>query len=221
MHIMHTFFSLKWFFFYTTVIKAGEMSRCRRRSLRLVRITHSLTRSLRASNSLTLCCRFHSANLTCCQCLQRLLPKTSEQLHAGPLCANESSSAFPLVAPLTPLTSLNYHSFSLFFSPVCSGILLQMQPQFTVINKSSTCFFYFVQASECPEVWKSHFFLRSMKKLKWSCFLEAATHQTGVVCLRGGSAPTALRHPARSPCLQHKTSNTHWIFKKLYFSLFM
>lgn len=169
MHIMHTFFSLKWFFFYTTVIKAGEMSRCRRRSLRLVRITHSLTRSLRASNSLTLCCRFHSANLTCCQCLQRLLPKTSEQLHAGPLCANESSSAFPLVAPLTPLTSLNYHSFSLFFSPVCSGILLQMQPQFTVINKSSTCFFILFRLLNVLK-FESHIFFCA----PWRSWSEAA-----------------------------------------------
>lgn len=184
------------------------MLRCRRS---LVWITHSLTHSLRASNSLTLCCHFHSASLTHCQCLQCLLPKTWEQLHAGPLCANESSSAFPLIAPST---TLNYHSFSVLPPPCLS---LQMQPQFNVINKSSTWFFfYFVQASECPEVWKSHFFLRSVKKLKWSCFLEAATQQTGAVCLRGGSAPTA-----RSPCLQHKTSNAHWIFKKSCTFLFL
>lgn len=37
------------FSFYTTVIKAGEMSRCRRRSLRLVWITHSLSHSLARS----------------------------------------------------------------------------------------------------------------------------------------------------------------------------
>lgn len=121
-------------------------------------VNHPLTRSLAPSLQLT------DTLLPLPFCQPDALPESAAPPSKDLGAASRWSSLCKWVLLCIP-SGRTFNSFNLIklpfifsvFPPVCSGILLQMQPQFTVINKSSTWFFYFVQASECPEVWKSHF----------------------------------------------------------------